>query len=136
VLLAAKLHINNEGRGLMKLTELRFDLYRVRPLDEEMRSKIDAGDLYSGKRIDADWPAIDQRIRCWSKDLPELEPGEGDEFCCDFFLRSPEETVFLYAYVENVKKKRGRRKLGWSVTAFHDFEPMSGQSRLASLFRR
>lgn len=136
VLLAAKLRIKNEGRGLMKLTKLRFDLYRVRPLGEGMRSRIDAGKPYGAKRIDADWPVIDQRIRCWSEDLPELEPGESDEFCCDFFLCSPEETVFLYAYVENVKKKRGRRELGWSVTAFHDLEPISGQGRLASLLRR
>jgi hypothetical protein len=121
VFLAVKLHVTNEGRGLMRLTELRWDLHRVLPLDAVMRGKLHDGGVYHQSGVEADWPLIDQRTRSWSNDeRPELEPGESDEYCCDFFVSASEQTVFLYAYLENEKKKRGNRKLGWTATAFRD----------------
>lgn len=134
LLLAVKLRVTNEGRGLMKLTELRFDLHRVRPLDREMRGRIDSTGAYAESGLDADWPLIEQRKRTWDRDeRPELEPGESDEYCCDFFLGPSEETVFLYAYLENEKKKRGSRRLGWPATGFYDLQPGHPRGRLASL---
>jgi hypothetical protein len=137
-LLAVKLLVTNEGRGLMKLSELRFDLYRVRPLGEEMGAKISAGCAYVDDHLDAAWPLIEQQRRAWEKkDRPQLEPGESDEYCCDFFLDSAEETVFLYAYLDNVKRgKLRRRPIGWTLSAFHDLQKTPNRGRLASLLRR
>lgn len=136
VLLAVKLHVTNEGSGLMKLTELRFDLHRVRPLDLEVRSRIAAGSVRRSGSLEADWPHLDSHTCAWKKSKrPELEPGESDEFCCDFFLAPDERTVFLYAYLDNVRKGTfRRRKLGWTVTAIHDLEKASKRGRLVSLF--
>jgi hypothetical protein len=136
VLLAVKLRLTNQGRGLMKLTDLRFDLYRVRPLNRDMRGKIDRSQQYNQSGLETAWPLIDQHTRSWQKkERPELEPGESDEFSADFFLDPSEQTVFLYTYLENVKKKRRfrRRKLGWPATAFLDLDQARSRRRLASL---
>jgi hypothetical protein len=134
-LLAVKLIVTNEGRGLMRLTDLRIDLYRVRPLDSEMRARIAGGCAHSNSGTDVDWPRIEQRSRKWEKqERPELEPGESDEYCCDFFLDPAEETVFLYAYLRNKKKgKFRRRELGWPVTAIHDLEHPPKRGRVVSM---
>jgi hypothetical protein len=134
-LLAVKLHVTNEGRGLMRLTELRFDLHRVLPLDALMRGKLDRKDAYNQSGMEADWPLINQRIRSWTTDeRPELEPGESDEYSCDFLVSTSDHTVFLYAYLENEKKKRGNCTLGWTATAYRDLaQRSSNRGRLTSL---
>ncbi|HKI67417.1 MAG TPA: hypothetical protein VJ989_09140 [Solirubrobacterales bacterium] len=128
ILLAGKLTVTNEGRGLMRLTDLRFDLHRIRPLDAEMQAKITAGCAHGSSGIDADWPLIEQRPRKWEKpERPELEPGESDEYDCDFFLDPAEETVFLYAYLRNEKKGKVRhRELGWQATAIYELSTNQG----------
>lgn len=135
-LLAVKLIVVNEGRGLMRLTDLRFDLYRIRPLDPEMHARITAGCAHSDSGVDADWPLIENRARKWERqERPELEPGESDEYCCDFFLDPEERTVLLYTYLRNKRKgKLRRRELGWPVTAIYDLEHSPKRGRLASLF--
>jgi hypothetical protein len=134
-LLAVKLIVTNEGRGLMRLTDLRFDLYRVRPLEPSMRERITAGCAHGESGTDADWPLIEQRCRNWEKrERPELEPGERDEYCCDFFLGPAEQTVFLYAYLRNERKGKFRhRELGWPVTAVYDLKNSPKRGRLASI---
>lgn len=121
-LLEAKLIVTNEGRGLMRVTDLRFYLHRIDPLDSKMQAKIAAGCAYNDSGIEADWPLIEQRLREWKKrECPELEPGESDEYICDFFLPPTEKTVFLYVYLGNERKGRFRHhELGWQVTAIHD----------------
>lgn len=134
-LLGVKLLVTNEGRGLMRITELRFDLYQVRPLEQEMRAKISADCAHLEKRIEAEWPSLQQRVRTWEKgERPELEPEECDEFRVDFFVDRSVETVFLYAYLENVKKRKFRRRvLGWTVTAYRDMTEPPKRGRLAAL---
>jgi hypothetical protein len=134
-LLGVKLLVTNEGRGLMRITELRFDLYQVRPLEQEMRAKISADCAHLEKRIEAEWPSLQQRVRTWEKgERPELEPEERDEFRVDFFVDRSVETVFLYAYLENVKKRKFRRRvLGWTVTAYRDMTEPPKRGRLAAL---
>lgn len=123
-LLETKLIVTNEGRGLMRVTDLRFHLHRVNPLDPKMQAKIVAGCAYNDSGIEADWPLIEQRLREWKRgECPELEPGESDEYFCDFFLSPAEDTVFLYVYLGNERKGRFRhRELGWQITAIHDLE--------------
>jgi len=124
VLLAVKLKVKNEGRGLMKITDLRFDLHCVKPFDEGLAQQLEREEcVYGDSGLEGAWPLIGQGTRSWTDGCPELEPEESDEFSCDFFLLDGEQVVFLYAYVENVKKKQGRKKLGWSTTAFYDLSP-------------
>lgn len=120
VLVNVAVQIRNSGHGLMQLARLRLDLYRVTPLDKEMPKKIRAGDQYEKTGAEAMWPEIKQLERTWQGQKAELEPGESDDFGFDFFVDPSTEVVLAYAFVENVKKRRGRRSLGWFATAFHD----------------
>jgi hypothetical protein len=119
-LLNVGIRIKNAGRGLMQLTRLRVNLYRIRPLDTEMPKKIRAGDQYEKNGAEAMWPEIKQLERTWPGQKAELEPEENDKFDFDFFVDPSTEAVLAYAFVENVKKRHGRRSLGWFATAFHD----------------
>jgi hypothetical protein len=120
VVLHAKAKVRNSGRGLMKLRQLRVDLQRVRPLGREMSASIKAGTPFNKTGVEAAWPLIEQHVRNWEDDKPELEPGESDEFGVDFFIAPSDEVVFVYCYLENVKKRHGTKELGWSVSGFYD----------------
>jgi hypothetical protein len=132
-LLHAKLKVKNAGRGLMKLTKLRVDLYRVRPVDQETRAKIESGDLVRPGSILSTWPPIAQHVQEWGHNRPEIEPDEYDEFGCDFIVDGAIETVYLYLYLENVTKKRGTRELGWTVSTFYELAGSSGSQSSANL---
>jgi hypothetical protein len=120
----------------MEITNLRFDLRRVRPLDSRMRERIDTDKAFAENGADVDWPSIKNRELSWEKKkCPELEPNESDQFCCDFFLDPSVEVVFLYVYLDNDKKKRGKQALGWGTTAFYDLKQRSSRGRFALLLR-
>lgn len=122
-LLNAKVKIHNSGRGLMQPSALRIDLYRVLPLSDESRRLLaERRSLLDGKGFEAEWPCLESRERLWEEDAFDIEPGESDECLFDFFLAGDIETVFIYAYVDNQKKRKRfkARELGWSLTAFHD----------------
>jgi hypothetical protein len=127
VVLNAKVKVHNAGRGLMKLEELRVDLYRVLPLVDGQGHAVDVGTLVPQGEVAAEWPPIDQRKKKWSgKQRPELEPSENDEFCCDFLVYPKEQVVFVYAYLGNAAKRHGTRELGWPVTSFYDLAGLKG----------
>jgi hypothetical protein len=134
------IEIKNEGRGRMDLSELRVDVYRVRPLGDQMRGSIDRGAQFDSGAVEANWPLLEQHKKDCGGGKAELEPGETEEFTFDFFLDSDIETVSVYAYLENVTKSRhGRwrwsrpRRLGWSVTRLHDMKSGHEDGFLASL---
>jgi len=119
--LQVKLKLRNRGRGLMKLRALRVYLQRVRPLRAGMRASIAEGKAFNKTGVEANWPLIEEHERVWpDAERPELEPEEGEELTLDFFISPMEEVVFVYGYLENEKKKRGRRELGWSVSTLYD----------------
>lgn len=118
--LHAKLRIENVGRGLMRLEEMRVDLQRVKPLGKAMRSALLRGKPFNSTGHQAAWPEIDCHQITWTAGRPEIEPGESDEIPVDFFISPTEEVVFVYAYLRNVKKTD--EPLGWSATAFYEIE--------------
>jgi hypothetical protein len=122
VLVNVKIGIRNDGRGLMELTKVRVDLHHVLPLESEMREKIDVCSHPEDSRVEAAWPLIKRLKRIWEAERPELEPGESDAYGFDFFVPATTETAFLYAYVDNLAKKGGKRELGWSLTEYVDID--------------
>lgn len=148
-LLHVKVDVHNAGRGLMTLREMRVFVYRVLPLDGGIRAKIEDGELIpqparddSGgyekqSHFDARWSMFPPATRHWSArdpeldDEPEVEPGENEEFSCDFLLPAELETVFVYVYVRNVEK-RGKKEMGWTVTDYHDLVGGGGRPAKAS----
>jgi len=140
-LLHVKAKIHNAGRGLMTLTRIRMDVYRVRPLTGAAERKLAGGCLKAKGETAADWPFLEQGEFLWGGDSgrtpPEIEPGENDEFGSDFLLPSDLESVHVYVYVENAARKRVRRigrwndgkqrkPLGWCVTAYYDLMGPAG----------
>ena len=98
-----------------------------------MRKSIDEGNPYNSSKIEASWPLIAEHERTWAKDKPELEPGESDELGVDFFIGPSEEILFIYAYLQNVKKKRGKKELGWPVSGFYEIHVSKGEDVTAAV---
>jgi hypothetical protein len=132
-LLHATVKIHNSGLGLMKLSGIRVYVYQVLPLDEETTEKLAHGTLIP-KTGEADWSCVEKQTRQWpASKQPEVEPNERDEYGHDFLLAGSVETIFVYAYVENVAKKRGSHELGWQVTSFYDLATPSGERRVSNV---
>jgi len=120
IFLNVRVRVKNAGRGLMQLTRLRVDLRQVFPLDAETSRRISAEEQYGKNGVETRWPLIKKHERKWASGKGELEPGETEEFRFDFFLGPTIEVVRVYAFLANVKKKRGTRPLGWGQTEFHE----------------
>lgn len=128
-LLNVKVRVKNAGRGLMELNRLRVDLRQVRPLDPRTLGEIKAGERYGANLVETDWLPIAHLERKWSDKKGELEPGEVDDFGFDFFPDTTTEVVLIYAFLENVAKKGGRRPLGWGIREFHALARQIGPGR-------
>jgi hypothetical protein len=139
ILLSTKVKVHNSGRGLMQPSSLRIDLCRVLPLSPaDRRSLVEKRNLLDGEGFEAAWPCIDSRERAWEKGAFDIEPGENDECVFDFFVEGSVETVFVYAYVDNRKKRKWlkAKKLGWSLTAIYDLTQSAGTASADNLVRR
>lgn len=138
-LLSAKVKIHNSGRGLMQPSALRIDLCRVLPLSAESgQLLVEKRNLLDSEGFEANWPCIDTRKRLWKKGAFDIEPGENEECVFDFFVDSSVKTVFVYAYVDNRKKRKGikPRELGWSLTSIYDLTERAGTASADNLIGR
>jgi hypothetical protein len=141
-LLHIKVKVHNAGRGLMKLNELRIDVRQVLPLTDETTRELRDGSLIATDRGKARWRTRkeDQHICLWGPGRPlptepEIEPGENDEFPNDFVIPSTLETVYVYVYLKNVARK-GREKLGWTVTSYYDLTGAEGAGSAKNMIAR
>jgi hypothetical protein len=131
-ILNVKLKVHNAGRGLMQVRKLRVDVHQVLPLAETTVKQVEAGELVP-EGGEAEWPCIQSRVSEWAGNCPEIEPEENDEFGRDFLLDAEVETVFVYAYLWNAKKGRGKHELGWPITTFYDLAGAKGERRVDNL---
>jgi hypothetical protein len=134
----------------MELAKIRVDLHHVLPLESEMREKIDACAHFQEDGVEASWRLIKRHKQVWDSSSPiwpvrvfakvpkrpELEPGESDTYGFDFFIPATTETAFVYAYVDNLAKKGGKRELGWSLTEYFDIDASAPVGCWASLRRK
>ena len=133
-LLNVTLKVHNAGVGLMRLTDLRVYVYRVRPVRDATRRALSTDSLVAAGKVEAEWPCIKKSTRTWEPgDGPEVEPNENDEYVHDFVVSSDVQTVFIYAYLGNEKRARGARQLGWQVTTFYDLSGAAGEGRADNL---
>lgn len=128
-LLHVKVKVHNAGKGLMKLTSLRVDVYQVLPLTEDKLTQLEAKGLKPEGEVLAKWHPLEQAMSRWGgeegESEPELEPDENEEFGNDFIVPSSLETIYVYVYIANQAKK-GRKELGWTVTNYYDLKGTSG----------
>ncbi len=136
-LLQVKVVAHNLGALRITVKELHVDVSQVLPLDEKTKAAVDDETLIPKKeeKYEAVWPLLPggSRIRNWrvggQPRIPEIEPGESDEFCFDLIVPRTLETVHVYAYLGNVKHRR--REFGWVVTAFYDLSGETGEKRIS-----
>jgi hypothetical protein len=120
-LLHVKVNVENTGRSRIVLTELRVDVYRVLPLDEGTAKSVRERTLVAGDGTEAAWPGVTDAVKQWPDgERPEIEPGEGDEYCFDFVVPATLGVAFVYVYVHNFMKKR--QATGWPATALYGLE--------------
>jgi hypothetical protein len=129
-LLNVTVKVHNAGAGLMRLTGLRVYVHRVLPLRDP--TQLESTPLIPEGEVEAQWPCIKKATRTWGAGHgPEVEPQENDEYVHDFLISSSNNTLFIYTYLENEKRARGARELGWQITTFYDVSGV-GAERHAS----
>lgn len=112
--------VSNIGEVLLPLESVTVRLHWIRPCaDDSSAITEEAENERTGTICELEWPMLYERTSRWSKHEQEIEPGEMDEFVCDFILSEGVEAVSVYSYVKNAYKKRHRfkrwksREIGW-----------------------
>ena len=111
--------VKNPGEVLLSLISHFTRLQIVVPPEAQLLA-----DLRSGKtpvragETEYPWPMSDEYRSNWSHATREIEPGESQDVDVDFFVPNTVETVLVYSYFKNKKKKN--REIGWDCTTLHD----------------
>lgn len=119
-LVSIRVKVKNAGQGLMQVDDMWVDLRQVLPLRPETQKAIRAGEQYDNTTVKAEWPSIEELERKWTNGPAELEPGETECFSFDFFVDPAIEVVMVYAFVQNLVKKGGKRSLGWPIREYRE----------------
>jgi len=137
-LLSVTIGLSNQGVILLGVTEALLRIQQVSPVPDEMRGSIEQqpGPVES-EDLELPWPVVGEKTRHWPKGEFEIEPGEADEVRFDFVIDGPVDTLRVYSYIRNVKK-RGR-EIGWQLTTTYNLgtnepnertvEKLSGKER-------
>jgi hypothetical protein len=118
-LLRVKTQISNPGVIVLRMTHARVEVQQVLPLGAELES-LEEEDFSNPERREIPWPLISSRSSEWQRKEFEIEPGEADEVIWDFLLPREIETIAVYSYFRNVKKRF--RDIGWGLTTLYDFK--------------
>lgn len=127
IILQVKVIITNIGNVLICLRSGFTRISQVRPSCEEVVDSIKKIEEKSCHEIP--WPMIDKKEISAKKDDCEIEPGESEEICFDFVIDGDVETVYVYSYFANVKKKslfrkiiKKSRDIGWKLTSIYNLK--------------
>ncbi len=129
-LLVLDIVIENTGDVLLSLASAVVRIQQVLPIHASLEDSIHTGEPVPEKENEKEfpWPLLASRKSKWGKGEFEIEPGESDQVTYDFFLDDELETVRVYAYFENEKKKRRKKPIGWGITTLYDLRPRSNSS--------
>lgn len=120
VLVHVTVTIQNIGGILLSLQMVETRIHQVFPLPKKAADAVAKGEspiAPDSTEIDS-WTELG-RHRCnFQKNLFEVEPGEVQDIHHDFIIPGSVETVLIYSYLQNIKKRN--RDIGWDMTTFHD----------------
>lgn len=112
--------ISNSGTVVLRIREGIFRVQRVLPLPSLIMKAIQGGnDPVGPGKLEVSWPRLVSRRREWLKGEFEIEPGETDVVTCEFVIGGSLQTVRIYSYFRNAKKRW--REIGWSLITLYDF---------------
>jgi hypothetical protein len=111
--------ISNAGDVLLSLVSLETRIQQVLPPPAEVLDFINKGHSpVPDGQTEIDWPLIDSQESGWKRGEYEIEPGESQEIHYDFILDAETQTIEVYSYLKNEKKRD--REIGWDLTTLHD----------------
>lgn len=126
------LKVENTGQVLLRLVDGIVRVQQLRPWPNYLTEKLKSGGdpFYEGGH-EYPWPLLEEYG--FAQDAFELEPNETDEFHFDFFLGSETESVLIYTYLSNRKKRglmsllpwagnRFQKAIGWQRVTVYDVE--------------
>ena len=122
MLLHLNVLVSNPGLIVLRIEEAEARVQQVLPLADNVREAIERGQdpVPQGQR-EVPWPLLSERICRWKERNFEIEPGEADEVIWDFALSRDIQTVEIYTYFRNVKKRH--KDIGWGLTTLDELRP-------------
>jgi hypothetical protein len=124
-LLRVVTRITNTGEVLLSLETGKTWVQQILPVSEKMADQLEHDqDPVKDRETQVEWPLIAERGIDWSKSPCEIEPAETDELHFDFVVGSEAQTVEIYSYFENIRKRD--RPIGWTVSTVYDLGKPEG----------
>ncbi len=121
-LLHLAVNVSNIGESLLSLVSSKAWVQQVLPPPEDFIAVLKkAGDPVKPGETEYLWPSLGGRETDWHDAPIEIEPGESDQIRYDFVVDAEAETVQIYTYFKNAKKKE--REIGWHLTSIYDLSP-------------
>jgi hypothetical protein len=121
-LLRVSLVIENKGNALLKISDGQTWIQQIKPWPhEEIKAFKARSKTPKDAPYEVNWPfAGETDVETIHNKPRELEPGESDEICMDFFIKKTYDVVLVYSYVENTAK--GDKHVGWTVSTIVDLK--------------
>jgi len=125
-LVRCEVMLENRGTVVARSRWGEIRCRQILPLPVEVQEAAAVGrDPVSEGCTEIEWPLLAERRWKWSRRAFEIEPGETDTLCADFFVPFGPTVLEIYFYLANAKK--ARQNLGWqSIAIVHlrsDGEP-------------
>jgi hypothetical protein len=118
-MLRGVVRIENIGKVLIQVRCIRGVLTQVLPTPSDVEVAVKAGkDPVDRDSTEVVWDTLGDRLKDFSKEGCEIEPGEADEFIFDFVIAPNVKKVQFYSHIENIKKFK--RNVGWNTTILYD----------------
>ncbi|MGH2656211.1 MAG: hypothetical protein ACRDIZ_05870 [Actinomycetota bacterium] len=118
VLLRLNILLKNPGSVVLEIESAIIRIQRVMPLPQGIRQAIEKGDSLPEQQGQIKWPSEKRLNLTWGRGEFEVEPGESDEVTREFILSGDLETVRVYSYFKNTRKKD--REIGWGLSTLYD----------------
>ena len=121
-LLQVSVTISNTGEVLLSpvFAEMRVQQL-LPPLPDVVKCLEEGEDPVPDGDTEVQWPQLKERKTTWPAGEFEIEPGESDQICYDFFVDSEVTTVEVYSHFRNASKRQS--DIGWHLTSTYDLLP-------------
>jgi hypothetical protein len=118
-LLQVSVTIANTGEVLLSLVAAEMRVQQLLPpLPDVVKCLEEGADPVPDGDREVQWPLLQERKTAWTAGEFQIEPGESDQICYDFFVDSDVSSVEVYSYFTNVRKRQ--REIGWHLTSIYD----------------
>ena len=125
LLIRAQVSLRNTGNVVAASDRGEIRLRQVIPPPSHVEEAIRSGlDPVPADCAQVEWPMLAGRNWKWEKGAFEIEPGESDSLCADFFVPLQAQVVELYFFLANARKKN--QNVGWTVSQLHHMSHQGG----------